>query len=166
MTVAGYDLPLLPRLDDLERLLITLLGREVRINRMRQGVTIAEPDRIGTYVDRSGALRCVVAVDRALGAGLGGALALIPPGAVEEDLADSDELPEHLADNLHEVLNVLASAFNETRERALHVRLADVVGAAEGSEAVRALFEGGAGRVDCEVIVPGYPGGQLAIRIQ
>jgi hypothetical protein len=166
MSVVGFDQPVLPRLDDIERLLATLLGREVRVDRLRQGTTIAAPDRVACYRDRQGALRAVVAVDRLLGAGLGGALALIPRAAVEEDLESEPELPEHLADNLYEVLNICAGLFNEARERALHVRLVDVTAAADLDDEVRALLHGGRGRVDCSVVIPGYPGGELAVRIQ
>jgi hypothetical protein len=166
VSVAGYDLPLLPRLDDVERLLITLLGREVRTARLRQGQTIAAPDRIACYEDRTGQLRALIAVDRSLAAGLGGALALIPPAAVAEDLAEAPALPEHLAENLYEVLNVCASLFNESREHALHVRLAMESPLAAATEEARALLAGGVGRVDCAVTVPGYPGGELAVRIQ
>ena len=135
-----------------------------------RGVAVAEESRpvllgrdvavVATYVDDAGDVRAVVLLDLALGAVLGAALALVPPPRVAEATA-SGRVPEDLADNTREVLNVAASLFNCDD---VHLKLRDVAVAPEPVHGPTVDFLRRPGRrADVKVDVPGYGAGVLGI---
>ena len=135
-----------------------------------RGVAVAEESRpvllgrdvavVATYVDDAGDVRAVVLLDLALGAVLGAALALVPPPRVAEATA-SGRVPEDLADNTREVLNVAASLFS-CDDVHLKLRTVDVAPAPADDTAVAFLRRPGRRR-DVRVDVPGYGAGILAV---
>jgi hypothetical protein len=118
---------------------------------------------VGSYVDDTAEVRAVAMTDHLLGTVLGAALALVPVPRVEEALA-SGSVPQDLADNTREVLNVAASLFN-TGEA--HLKLAATWVAPEpvGDEAVDFLRVP-CQRTDLKVVVPGYGEGVLALLVR
>ncbi|UMG92956.1 hypothetical protein [Nocardioides sp. TF02-7] len=113
------------------------------------------------YVDDGARTCAVVACDLALSAYAGAALALVPPGAAAEAVADG-KLPDPLAENLYEVLNVAASAFNVPG--AEHLRLHALHPAGPPLDpAVRLQTLTLGRREDLAVDVAGYGSGALSI---
>jgi len=153
----------LPTTKSIKDILDGLLGREV-VLRPAAPITPTQASSgvLARYVDDAGGLRAVAAWDLAGGANVGAAVGLFPKGAVEAALEDG-ELSGNLLENLSEVSNVLAQAFNVPG--APHVRLAanhvDAVQGASG-DAVELLHASG-GRLDYDVAVDGYGTGRLAI---
>lgn len=117
---------------------------------------------VGSYVDDARAVRAVVFTDLVVGAALGGALALVPAPRVEEAV-QGGLVPEDLADNTREVLNVAASLFNcgDT-----HLKLEQVWVAPEPvPEHVVAFLRAAQQRQDVTVDVPGYGSGVVAVLV-
>ena len=165
MPTVGFDIPLLPRLDDVERLLVSLFGREVTAKRLPQLTAVEEPWLLADYRDGEGKLRAIAVCDKGLALGIGGALSLIPPAVVKESAGESS-LPENLFLNAYEVLNVMTGLFNDHRHGALHVRLGEVVETPNLEGEVKLLFEQKDNRVDAGLeIAGGYGGGKLSLRV-
>ena len=123
-----------------------LLGRDVSI--------------VASYVDDTGAVRAVVLLDLELSAALGAALALVPPQRVGEAVGEG-AVPEDLADNTREVLNVTASLFSCDD---VHLKLRDVAVAPEPVDGPTVAFLRRPGRrADVRVDVPGYGSGLIGI---
>lgn len=152
----------LPSTMSIRELLDGLLGREVTLE---PGAPLAPsaktPTSIATYVDDSLQLRSLIVVDLPFGAYAGAALGLIPVGGAS-DAIESGSLPETMAENLYEVLNIAASLFNVAG--AAHLRLYQVHHAGTPLPAdilARALTLGR--REDLKVEVAGYGAGRLSI---
>lgn len=123
-----------------------LLGRDVRL--------------VASYVDDTSAVRAVVLLDLELGAALGAALALVPARRVG-DAVGAGAVPEDLAENTREVLNVAASLFNCDD---VHLKLRDVAVAPDPVHGPTVDFLRRPGRrADVRVDVPGYGAGVLGI---
>lgn len=154
----------MPGAADVRALLVGLLDKPVAVEQHPRPVL---PGRdvhvVGSYVDDDGALRAVVLCDRVLGTVLGAALALVPMLRVEEALA-SGRVPEELADNTREVLNVGASMFNEG---AAHLKLQGTWVVPEPvADDVVAFLREPCQRTDLRVEVPGYGEGVLALLLR
>jgi hypothetical protein len=118
---------------------------------------------VGSYVDDTGSVRAVALVDHLLGTVLGAALALVPPPRVEQAVNEG-LVPEDLADNTREVLNVAASLFN-TGEEHLKLKATWVVPEAVADDVVDFLRIP-AQRTDLRVEVPGYGEGLMALVVR
>ncbi len=165
MPATGFDIPILPRLDDVEKLLHGLFGREVTAKRLPQLTAVDDPWLHADYRDKDGRLRAMAVCDKGVALAFGGALSLIPPAVVKES-ANAAALPENLFDNAYEVLNVFASLFNDHRQGALHVRLGEVLERQPFDEEMRLLFEQKTNRVDAGLeIAGGYGGGKISLRV-
>ncbi len=124
----------------------TLPGRQVQV--------------VASYVDEAKEIRAVVMLDLPLGTGLGAALALVPAPRVAEAVR-SGTVPEDLADNTREVLNIAASLFNCGD---VHLKLADVAVAPTPVDAATVTFlRVPRRRADLRVTVPGYGEGIFAV---
>lgn len=100
-------------------------------------------------------------VDLPCSVALSAALARIPVGAIAEVLK-AGSLPEHLADNLHEVLNVIGSLFNDNESD--HVKLGAVLSQRDAQfKPTWTQAEKAEKRARFTVSVKGYGGGQLSI---
>jgi hypothetical protein len=165
MTVVGFDIPVLPTLDNIENLLQALFGREVTLKRMPPGQAVKKPYLIGKYLDAQDQLRAVVVVDRPIAFGFGGALSMIPIPVVKEAL-NEESLPENLYDNAYEVLNVMASLFNDHRQGALHVKLREVSEGGLVDDQVSKMLGQKKNRADASVeLGGGYGQGEISVRV-
>ncbi|QWC84730.1 hypothetical protein KLP28_14350 [Nocardioidaceae bacterium] len=120
---------------------------------------------VGTYADESGRTRAVAVLDRSLTVRLGAALSLLPRQEAEELVAAAgrgEPLGEELGENVEEVLNVLATAFNAVP--GVHVKLhAFHVAGTEVPQQTRMGCYSLGRREDHEVSVEGYGTGRLAL---
>lgn len=120
-----------------------------------------EAQTLAVYVDDDGTPRAVVVVDLALGAAAGAALALVPAVMLEE-VARTGKLPENLAENLHEVLNIFVSLLNSSATP--HVGLRQTIELPSELDAdVRAIVDAPARRRDFVVAIEGYGEGNMAV---
>ena len=150
----------LPTPFDVREVLEGLLGRDVTVDVCPPYLPGPDaPALLGTYVDDRLALRTVAVVDVPLGANLGAAVGLIPRAQAAE-AAESGLVPANLLDNLREVLNVLASTLNRAGQA--HQRLYELHAAGTLPPAdVSSWAKVPVGRLDLQVGIAGYGGGQL-----
>ena len=113
---------------------------------------------VGHYDDGLGATEGAWVSDLPLSASLGAALALIPVGVVDEAISAGKVAPE-LAENLREVINIIANSFLHKR-----VRLVGLTGPgqAHAPEAI-ALIQARKQLLHVEVTVAGYRAGTLSL---
>ncbi|MCU1692139.1 MAG: hypothetical protein JWM64_1230 [Frankiales bacterium] len=151
----------LPSASDVRGLLNGLFDRSVTVHQEPAPVL---PGRgvhvVGSYVEDTGRTRGLILCDLTLGCVLGAALALVPMPKVQEAL-DAGAVPQDLADNTQEVLNVAASLFNDAEA---HLKLKAVQVAPEPvTEDVVELLRAHPHRSDLTVEVPGYGTGVLVL---
>ena len=140
-----------------------LVGRDVDIS---DGVPVAArtTNVVAAYVSDKLALQAVCVVDIEAAARLGGALAMVPRGGVDDAIGERD-LSQTLRDNCYEVLNVLASVFNVPG--APHVRLYEMYGPNQGVPGDVAAIAGLAGnRMDISLKIAGYGDGMMSIVVK
>ena len=152
----------LPQPKQLRDLLTDLLGRDV--NLAPSAPYAPRPDdavTIATYVDDTLTVVALVAADLPFSAHAGAAIGLVPVAGAEAAVEDG-KLPDGLAENLYEVLNVGASVFNVPG--ADHVRLHALHPAGPPRDPqlrIRTLTLGR--RADLTVDIAGYGGGRLSV---
>jgi hypothetical protein len=140
-----------------------LVGRDVDIS---DGVPVSPKTTnvVAAYVGDRLALQAVCVVDIEAAARLGGALAMVPRGGVDDAIGERD-LSQTLRDNCYEVLNVLASVFNVPG--APHVRLYEMYGPNQGVPGDVAAIAGLAGnRMDISLKIAGYGDGMMSIVVK
>jgi hypothetical protein len=148
----------LPFQPDLTQMLRGLLDKEVVLERVDPA---GSEGYHAIYVNKNGEPVAALRMDLPLAASAGAALALIPAGQVEGWL-ESGELPDDAYECTYEVLNVLASAFNQADE-ARHVKLSHVLAPGEPGEGrVARGINGPRAAEHFTVEVPGFPGGRLS----
>ncbi len=140
-------------------LLEGLVGRDVTVN---DGNPLsADGNVVAVYVTDAMVLSAVAVVDIAAGARLGGALAMLPKGGIDDAIADKDMFPT-LRECCYEILNVLSAVFNVPG--APHVKLDRMIAPGEACPAdVAALAATMGNREDLTVDVAGYGPGILSI---
>jgi len=146
----------LPSSMAVRELLERLLGREVETVACPPPVTPTAV--LGLYACDRDRMSAVLTLDLPLAAYLGSSLALLPPAVAEAAIADG-ELPPELAENIDEVLNVLAGAVNE--HSATHQRLYRGYLGAEAPADAAAHSKALGNRLDLAITVPGYGTGTL-----
>lgn len=146
----------LPSSMAVRELLERLLGREVETVACPPPVTPTAV--LGLYVCDRDRMGSVLTLDLPLAAYLGSSMALLPPGVAEVAIADG-ELPPDLAENVGELLNVLAAALNE--HSGPHQRLYRSYLGAEAPADAAAHSKALGNRLDLAVTVPGYGTGTL-----
>jgi hypothetical protein len=140
-----------------------LIGRDVDLS---DGLPVPPKTTnvVAAYVSDKLALQAVCVIDIEAAARLGGALALVPRGGVDDAIGERD-LPQTLRDNCYEVLNVMASVFNVPG--APHVRLYEMYGPNQGVPGDVAAIAGLAGtRMDISLKVSGYGDGLMSIVVK
>jgi hypothetical protein len=148
---------------DAVRLLVGgLVGKQIPA---RPGTAITPSPRtpmaIAEYVTDDGSLGGLVICDLALAASLGAALILLPPNSAS-DAVRANKLPEQLAENFQEVLNVASRWFNAPLRP--HVKLGTVHWNQGGLPARPAEYLKRVNtRLDVSLAVPGYATGTLSI---
>lgn len=142
-------------------LLSMVVGQEVSVQyAAAPALAVANTGAIARYVDDEGVLRALAACDLLVANALGAALALLPRTRVLEAV-EAGEVPEDIAENLHEVFNVGANLFNAPDRP--HLRLEQVlVGGDVDADLVQALVVA-AERVDLDLDVPGFGSGPFAV---
>ncbi len=151
--------PLLPTAEAFGTLTSMLVGKKVKV---AKGAPLpsANVRCVATYVDGTGVLAFVVVTDLAFLAGIGAALAMIPPPAVAEAIK-AGKPSEALVENAYEALNVAASLFNEIEGSTTHVKLEKVaVGVANPDIAKRLLKP--LARTDLDIGIPAYPDSKVS----
>lgn len=138
------------------------LSREVDVS---PGVPVVPrpgaPASIAVFTDRFLAVRAVVVLDLRLSAYVGAALGLVPVTGAEEAVT-AGELPEALAENVHEVLDMVARVF--AGEDAPPLTLYQVVGLGELPPSdISVLCRTLGRRLDLAVDVHGYGAGALSV---
>jgi hypothetical protein len=150
----------LPSRHGVRTLLEGLIGRDVAI-RDSQPVPPKASNVVAVYVTDKLAVSALAVANIEAAARLGGALAMLPRGGVEDAIA-AKELYPALRDNCSEVLHVLAGVFNVSN--APHVRLYEMVGpnGAVASD-IAALSAAVGNRMDVSLDVAGYGPGLLSV---
>lgn len=152
---------LVPAAKDVRDLLAELLDRPVTVCPGRRVMpTRDEPVSIATYVDGARSLNALCLMDLRLSGYLAGALALLPPGGVQDAL-DEGEFGSSWFEALHEVANVLSKVVNTPG--APRCRLQDFH--APGAYVPDELLVSASGfeRLDLVVEVPGYGKGSMSL---
>ncbi len=81
-----------------------------------QTTTIDGPKVISTYSDIEGNLRFAIQCELALANSLGAALTMIPAGGAE-DATSEGVVPDNIADNVREILNICSTVFADFHEQ-------------------------------------------------
>jgi len=156
----AIDTSPLPSRHALRTLIEGLVGRDVELKDC-DPVSAKTTNVIAVYVNDKLAVSALVVVDLEGAARLGGALAMLPRGGVDDAIAERD-LPSMIRDNTYEVLNVLAAVFNV--ENAPHVRLYEMYGPSGSVPSdVLALSQALGSRLDIQLSVAGYGAGKLSV---
>jgi len=152
----------LPQPKQLRDLLVDLLGREATLSPAPPFAPgPATPASVAMYVDDSLRIRALIACDLAFSAQAAAAIALVPPAAAEEAIADG-KLTDSLAENLYEVLNIAASTFNV--EGSEHLKLHQLHPAGPPLDPMVRIQTLTLGRrEDLRVEVAGYGAGSLSV---
>ena len=125
--------------------------------------TATEPVSVAVYVSPTMAVNALCVMDLPLAAWTGGALALLPPGGVQDVVEEDGELTTMLTEALHEVVNVLSALFNVPG--APHSRLYRLYAPGDDLPADIAASLAHHNRLDLAVDVPGYGKGGLSLVI-
>lgn len=119
---------------------------------------------VGVYVTDGLKMTAVCVLDLEGAARLAGALGMLPKGGVEDAIEERD-LEGMLLDCAHEVLNVLAAAFNVGN--APHVRLYQLYGPRDVVPPdVASLAANVGARMDVSLSIGGYGNGQMAVVVR
>jgi hypothetical protein len=156
-----------PTFKDICDLFGGLLGRQVTAaSGARVAITFDEPGMVAVYVDDNLAMFAVALFDVPLAAACGAALGLLPPRVVETCLV-ANALTDAIADNVAEIMNVMTGIVSGPQSPELrlpHLRLHKVYRTEELLPFDVATLASTLGRrVDVELTVAGYGGGQLSI---
>jgi hypothetical protein len=142
-------------------LLQSLAGCDVDVAPGKPVLPGREAALVAVYVtDDQEVIGAVVVCELPLAAHLGGALGRVPVDEVERSLAGRGLSPD-LAENAHEVLNVVAAAFDSPGAPALRLQRVHAVGEQLPAEVARTLTYV-VRRVDLQVQVVGYGGGRFS----
>jgi hypothetical protein len=152
----------LPTTKEIRDLLAGLLGRETTLAPTAPyAPRPEEAASVAVYVDDQLRITALVVCDLRLSAYAAAALGLVPAGGAEDAIAEG-RLPDTLAENLYEVLNVGASLFNAPG--AEHLRLYELHPAGPAlppAVRIQALTLGR--REDLTVEIAGYGSGRLSV---
>lgn len=139
-----------------------LLGKRCKVSKGRPlGRRPGDAAAIGVYVADDGTVVAAVICDIALAGAAGTALSMLPP-KMAKDCVRTKRMPENVAENLYEVLNVGASLFNGARTA--HVRLLNVLHeGARPDSTVQAILRKPGTALDLNIEVQGYDAGQIHV---
>lgn len=162
MTAALHPAPVpVPHAKQVRDLFLGLTGRDIEVGRADPVVPNRDFAVVAVFVTDKLQTGAVVACDLPLAAYAGAALGLVPLPKVEQALADG-VLPDDLAENFHEVVNIMASVFNENPE-APHLKLHKVHAVGEKLPTDVASCLGYVmRRLDLGIEVQGYGSGRLS----
>ena len=152
----------LPPVKALRDLLMALLGRDVQVAPSDPwSPTVSDPGAVAVYVDDGALLRALICCDLSLSVALAASIALIPArtaaGCVQER-----RLTDDMAENLGEVLNILATLFNLSDGPHIRLSASHVPGEPPPADLSAHLRACGT-REDLTIEVAGYGGGRLSL---
>ncbi len=150
----------LPPANTVANIVGELIGQKITTKPAAAGRIDPRLQAIAAYRDVDQKLVAIASCDMAVGASFAAALTMIPAARVDE-CVKAKTLDKLLAENLHEVFNVLAAAF--PMAGAPRVILRDVTHGGDAAADVAALLAKPAKRVDLELAVSGYRAGKFAI---
>jgi hypothetical protein len=158
------DTRVLPTSKDAKDMLTGLVGKPVSVA-PGSPVTPTErsPVAVAVYVDPQMNVNALCVMDLALSAWTAGALAMLPPGGVQDAVEEDGELTSMLTEALHEVVNVLSALFNVPG--APHSKLHKLVAPGDDIDGDIAGMLAAFNRLDLAVEVPGYGKGRLSLVI-
>ncbi len=143
-------------------LFLSLTGKEVEVGPAHPVFVGREPAAVAVYVTDKLGTGAVAACDLDLAAYAGGALGLVPLPQIEQARTDQ-QLTGDLSDNVYEVLNILASVFNEV-PAAPHLKLHTVHGVGDKLPTdVASMLGYVVRRLDLQVTITGYGAGRLSV---
>ena len=159
---AAVSTVVLPDAKAVKDMLTGLLGKPVGVT---PGAPVTptprSPVSVAVYVDPAMAVNALCVMDLGLSARTAGALALLPPGGVQDAVEEDGELTAMLTEALHEVVNVLSALFNVPG--APHSRLYRLYAPGDDLPADIAASLPHGNRIDLAVDVPGYGRGGLSL---
>jgi hypothetical protein len=123
--------------------------------------TEKKPVSVAVYVSPSMDVNALCVMDLPLSAWTGGALALLPPGGVQDAVEEDGELTAMLTEALHEVVNVLSALFNVPG--APHSKLYQLYAPGDDLPTDIAGMLAAFNRLDLAVDIPGYGKGGLSL---
>jgi hypothetical protein len=162
MTVELEHSPL-PSRHTVRNLIEDLIGRDVQLS---DGLPPESKNSnvVAVYVTDRLAVSAIAVVDFEGAARIGGALAMVPRGGLDDAIKERD-FNATLKENCYEVLNVLSAVFNVAN--APHVRLYEMYGpGAMIPGDVGALAVSVASRMDVKLEIAGYGAGRLSIIVR
>jgi hypothetical protein len=158
------DTRVLPTSKDVKDMLTGLVGKPVGV---APGAPVTPTERspvsVAVYVDPHLNVNALCVMDLALSAWTAGALAMLPPGGVQDAVEEDGELTSMLTEALHEVVNVLSAMFNVPG--APHSKLHKLIAPGDDIDGDIAGMLAAFNRIDLAVDVPGYGKGGLSLVI-
>jgi hypothetical protein len=151
-----------PEAKEMGTILTSLLGDEINVSLAKAPVPASDLFVVGTYVSDSETIAVVCGADAELSVGLGAALGMIPV-AEAKLVAASRNLSEPIRENLQEIFNIVSTVLNKSGNQ--HIKFGELLDLSRSpaSEAVLALIEQPADRVDYHVEIPSYGAGSLCL---
>jgi len=149
---------LMPDKKSITDMLSMLLGDDLTVKQAAAPMTDAAYAAI--YVDSDAAPGAVCLCSKTFVVYAGAALSMVPPGGARDALKEA-VLPEVIAGNFNEVMNICTRLVMS--EETPHLRLAKVclVSAADGLD----LVEKAGSRADFELVIPKYGSGFVAFLV-
>ncbi|WP_029434214.1 hypothetical protein [Blastococcus sp. URHD0036] len=158
------DTRVLPTSKDAKDMLSGLVGKPVAV---APGAPVTPTERspvsVAVYVDPQLNVNALCVMDLALSAWTAGALAMLPPGGVQDAVEEDGELSSMLTEALYEVVNVVSALFNVPG--APHSKLHKLFAPGDDIDGDIAGMLAAFNRLDLQVEVPGYGKGNLSLVI-
>ena len=158
------DTRVLPTNKDVKEMLSGLVGKAVAV---APGAPVTPTERcpvsVAVYVNTNMQVNALCVMDLALSAWTAGALAMLPPGGVQDAVEEDGELTAMLTEALHEVVNVVSALFNVPG--APHSKLHKLFAPGDDIDGDIAGMLAAFNRIDLAVEVPGYGKGSLSLVI-
>ena len=149
-----------PHPKQIRDLFLGLTGRDVEVGPVNPVVPGRDPAVVAVFVTDKLGTGAAVACDLPLAAYAGAALGLVPLPRAQEAI-ESGVLPEDLTENFAEVVNVMASVFNEPEAPHLKLYKVHAVGEKLPTDVASCLGYV-VRRLDLRVEVAGYGAGRLS----
>ncbi|HVW34504.1 MAG TPA: hypothetical protein VHL53_18365 [Acidimicrobiia bacterium] len=152
-----------PIQEDIRDLLMDLLGRGTAVDKVSPLVLEDDqPAVIAEYRTDEGTVGAICLVDAPFAIRTAGALTMVPPAAVADNLRKGD-VSESL-ENFTEIVNILAQLLNSPKTS--HLRLAGVhIVPGELPDGVSSLVARPEFRRDFAVEIEGYGGGRISLLV-
>jgi hypothetical protein len=152
----------LPHTKNLRDMLMDMLGRDVHVGPSGPWApSQREPGAVAVYIDDGWQPRAFISCCLPLSVALSASLALIPAQAAQS-CVEEGQLSDDLAENLHEVLNILSALFNLPERPHLRLSTVHTPGSPPPPDVSAQLRVFGK-REDLKIDVAGYGSGRLSL---